>query len=80
MKKIKEYYICDRCKRAFEKDVLVNICEDLYFYDLCKECKKFYDKYVAEIKEIDKMYDEITKKYRFGKYLFESELKDSDIK
>ena len=78
MKKTKEYYICDRCKKELEKDDFKDICGFEYFYDLCKECKKEFDKYEIEVKELDKKFDDITKKYKFGKYIPKEETKDSD--
>ena len=69
MKKIKEYHICDRCKKELSKDDFIGICGDLYFYDLCKECKKDYDEYKSKAEDIRKQWDELTKKYQFEKYL-----------
>lgn len=80
MKKIKEFHICDRCKKELGKDDFIDICCLDYFYDLCKECKKDYDKYEEELKELDGKYGELAKKYQFGKYLPKEELKDSDVK
>ena len=37
MNKIKEYHICDRCKKELSEDDFIGICGDLYFYDLCKK-------------------------------------------
>lgn len=69
MKKIKEYYICDRCKKELEEDDYICVCSNIYFYDLCKDCKIDFDKYKSETKKLEQKYDEITKKYQFEKYL-----------
>lgn len=69
MKKIKEYYICDRCKKELQEDDFIGVCGDMYFYDLCKECKKDYDEYTEKIKKLEKKWNGITKEYQFGKYL-----------
>ena len=67
MKKIKEYYICDRCFEELEKP---NYCYDYqYCYHLCDRCKKIYEKYKKEIKLLEYKYDRITKNFKFGKYL-----------
>lgn len=69
MKKIKEYYICDRCKEEISEDKR-NIAPDMmYCYELCDRCFGIYKKYRSEIKLLDAKYDRISKCYKFGKYL-----------
>lgn len=75
MKKVKEYYICDRCKKEIGEDDFRGVCSNLYFYDLCKNCKEDFDKYQSETKELEQKYDEIMKKYQFEKYLPREESK-----
>lgn len=72
MKKIKEYYICDRCNKGLGYYSEENrICDEYnaYFYDLCEQCNKKYKEYEEKIKELDIKFKEITKEYKFGKFL-----------
>lgn len=75
MKKIKEYYICDRCKKELNEEDINNICDGItaYFYDLCEECKKEYDEFKKEYKILENKAEELKEKYKFGKYAFEEE-------
>lgn len=76
-KKTKEYYICDRCKEVIEnyseKENMVCDGFNGYFYDLCGDCMKVFDDYKENVEEIDKQYKDITKTYKFGKYMFEED-------
>ena len=69
MKKIKEYYICDRCKKEINKPYFV--CDGITYcnYELCKDCKETYDKFIEEYQTIQNKFDELNKKYKFGKWL-----------
>ena len=81
MKKIKEYYICDRCKKELtEKDTCYEVRDfiNAYNYDLCDNCYKEYEEYKSRVKDLDKEVKEMTELYKFGKYLPKEELKDSD--
>lgn len=78
MKKINEYYICDRCKKEISKEERNNTCDGInaYLYDLCEECKKNYDDYKKEYSILESKADELSKKYKFGKYLPKENLED----
>ena len=77
--KIKEYYICDRCKEVIENYSIKenHVCDshNAYFYDLCGDCKEVFNDYDEQIKDIVKQFKQITDAYKFGKYMFEE---DSD--
>lgn len=73
-KKTREYYICDRCKKEiteedtrYEVGDFINACN----YDLCDDCYKAYEEYKSRVEDLDKEVKEMTKTYRFGKYMFE---------
>lgn len=72
--KIKEYYVCDKCKKEIEDySIKVNhVCDSFnaYFYDLCSECKDAFDKYDCEIKTLRDQAEKLTEKYMFGRYMF----------
>ncbi len=69
MKKIREYYICDRCKEEISEDKR-NIAPDvMYCYELCNRCFEIYVKYRKEINLLNDKYDRISKNFKFGKYL-----------
>jgi len=82
MKKTKEYYICDRCKKTIEdyskKENYVTDVYNGYFYDLCKECMADFNEYKIKLSGLDKTYKTLSEKYKFGRYLPREELKDSD--
>lgn len=77
MKKVKEVYFCDRCKKEIEdySEEKHNICDrfNAYFYDLCENCKEDYKEYQAKLNGLEKTYKYISEKYKFGKYLFEKD-------
>lgn len=74
MKITKEYYICDRCKEElFEKPIIEY--DNMYYYELCCECDDDFKEYKDKVKELEEKFDEITKKYKFGKYLNKEEIK-----
>lgn len=81
-KKNIEYYICDRCKEEIEnyseKDN--QVCDGFngYFYDLCNDCLGVFEDYKRNIEEVNKQFKDITKTYKFGKYMFED--KESEKK
>lgn len=68
MIKIKEYYICDRCKEELIEKPIIEY-DNVYSYELCCECDEKFKEYRNKVKEIEDKYDEITKNYKFGKYL-----------
>lgn len=82
-KKEKVYYVCDRCKEVIENysEKENQACDGFngYFYDLCDDCMKVFDDYKENVEEIDKQYKDITKTYKFGKYMFEEEDNESNI-
>lgn len=76
MKKIREYYVCDRCKKEYPGTQLIVTYDYEYRYDLCVECKKVFDKYEKDIELAKAKIDRISENYKFGKYL----PKDSESK
>lgn len=61
MRKIKKYYICDRCKKEINEEE-INKVFDNYFYDLCNKCKKIYDEYSKRVEGLKKSWEELEKK------------------
>lgn len=72
MKKIREYYICDRCFKEIEKPIIEYDYQ--YMYELCEKCSKDFKKYKDSRDYLETRFDEITKEYKFGKYLPKDDL------
>ena len=71
MLKYKEYRFCDRCFQELTTDDHIDLCcgEDARFYDLCEKCYEDYTTYIGERNDLDKQYDKLAEKYKFGKDL-----------
>ena len=69
MKKVKEYYICDRCKKEFDKNKLYVCNYNMWSYDLCEYCKKDLETLELAVNNyLDLIRDE-EERYQFGRYL-----------
>ena len=68
MEKIKKYHICDRCKEELIDKPIIEYDYERY-YELCNDCDEAFKEYKNKAKLLENKYDEITKKYKFGKYL-----------
>ena len=79
MKFIKEYYICDRCKKEVSKKDRFLTYYGPYCYDLCNECKTMYDEFRKKESILEQNADNLEKKYKFGKYLPRNERLDDNI-
>ena len=69
MRKIEEYYICDRCKTKTSKEKLYDVYDYVYHYELCDVCKGNFDLYQCKVEKLKKEWEELEKEYKFGKYL-----------
>lgn len=69
MKKIKEYHICDRCKKKINEEEInlryYNACS----YELCDDCDNVYIEFETKIQNLKEKWGELEKEYKFGKYL-----------
>lgn len=69
MRKVKEVWYCDRCHVELEENDLHDINDYLYGYELCEDCAKLHKEYKRAIDELDKKIDQISREYKFGRYL-----------
>ena len=69
MKKIKEYHICDRCKKEIHKDEINERFDYGYHYELCDICKDNFDLFQLKVEKLKKKWEELEKEFMFGKYL-----------
>lgn len=69
MKKVREYHICDRCKKEISDKEINEEFDYAYHYELCYECKNIYDEYNRKVNGLKKTWEGLEKKYQFGKYL-----------
>lgn len=74
MKKIKEYYICDRCDKVLKDEERNFVVDYMYAYDLCNDCTIIFKEYRKEFEALIDKEDELTRKYKFRKYLKENEM------
>lgn len=75
MKKVKEYYICDRCKKELDKDELKKIGDiyNAYTYELCEQCENDYYSYDIHMKAIYENAKALTEGHNFGKYMYQED-------
>lgn len=71
MKKIKEYYICDRCNKELSKADVVFVFESRYQYDLCIECANVFEEYKEKYGILEEKAKRLQQEYNFGSYLAE---------
>lgn len=69
MKRIKEFYICDRCKKEINKEEINEIFDYGYHYELCKECKDIHVEFDKKVNSLKKKWESLEKLYKFGEYL-----------
>lgn len=69
MKKIEEYYICDRCKSKTSKELLWDVYDYARHYELCDKCKGEFDLYQCKTEKLKKEREKLEKEYKFGEYL-----------
>ena len=69
MKKIKEYHICDRCKKEITDEEINEVFDYAYRYELCNECKDVHDEFIRKVNGLKKTWEHLEEKYKFGEYL-----------
>ena len=69
MKKIREYYICDRCKKEIDEDKINKAYYTGWYYQLCDDCFKKYKEFKDLIEKLKKKWEKLEQEYQFGKYL-----------
>lgn len=69
MKKVKEYYVCDRCNKELEKKYVVFAFESGYRWDLCAECANIFEEYKGKCDILEEKAKKIQEEYNFGSYL-----------
>lgn len=69
MQIIKHTWICDRCHKEYDETELYHVADWSSFYQLCEECKLTFKEYEEKMKVLEAQMDELTKEYKFGKYL-----------
>lgn len=71
-KEMKEYYVCDRCKKEITEDGHYDVMDGInaYYYDLCDKCYKDYEEYKSQVGKLDEEIREITKVHKFGRHMF----------
>lgn len=69
MKKIREYYICDRCKKEIDKDKINKAFYTNWYYELCDDCFEKYKELDDKLDKLKKKWEKLEKEYQFGNYL-----------
>lgn len=69
MKKIKEYHICDRCKKEINNNEINEVFDYAHHYELCDECKEIHDEFQRKVNGLKKSWEGLERKYQFGEYL-----------
>lgn len=69
MKKIKEYHICDRCKKEINEEEINLRYDYAYRYELCDDCDNVYIEFETKVQNLKEKWEELEKEYKFGKYL-----------
>lgn len=69
MKKIKEYHICDRCKKEMTEEEINLIYDYAYCYELCDDCSDRFIEFETKIRNLKEKQEELEKEYKFGRYL-----------
>lgn len=73
MKKTKEYYICDRCKKEIDENKINTKIYLNWYYQLCDDCFKKYKEFDNKIDKLKKEWEKLEKDYEFGDYLPKNE-------
>ena len=71
MRKNEIIYYCDKCKKQIKENELKTIFDGVFYYELCEKCNYEYEDYKKKYDELANKVDQLQKKYKFGKYLFE---------
>lgn len=69
MKKMKEYHICDRCKKEITGKEINEVYDYAYLYELCNDCLKLHNEFERKVKGLKKDWENLEKEYKFGQYL-----------
>lgn len=69
MKKIREYYICDRCNKEILKEEINYIYYNQWHYELCDNCKEIFELFEIKVNNLKNQRKELEKEYQFGIYL-----------
>ncbi len=69
MKKIREYYICDRCKKELEENKINHEFYNMWCYDLCDKCKELFNSFETKVNSLKNQWQDLEIEYKFGTYL-----------
>lgn len=69
MRKTREYYICDRCKKEIDKDKINKTFYINWYYELCDDCFEKYKEFDNKLNKIKEKWKKLEKEYQFGDYL-----------
>lgn len=69
MKKIKEYHICDRCKKEIREEDIIHVSDYSRYYELCDDCDNVYIEFKTKVQNLKRKWEELEKEYKFGEYL-----------
>ena len=79
MRKIKEYHICDKCKKEIQVEEIQKAYYVNWYYELCNDCYKTYEEFQSKIKKIENKWEKLEKEYQFGEYLPKEEAENENI-
>lgn len=69
MKKVREYHICDRCKKEILKEEINYVFYNQWCYELCDICKEVFELFEIKVNGLKSQWEELEKEYKFGSYL-----------
>lgn len=75
MKKVRKYYICDRCKKELEENKINRVYYQMWAYDLCDKCKELFDLFETKTNSLKNDWQDLEMEYKFGTYLPEDKEK-----
>ena len=69
MKKIREYYICDRCKKEINEEEINKAYYTSWYYELCNKCYEDFNEFKNKTEKIRNKWEQLEQEYQFGRYL-----------
>lgn len=69
MRKVREYHICDRCKKEITEKEINERFDYAYHYELCDSCDDVYIEFETKVQNLKEKWEKLEKEYMFGKYL-----------